>query len=164
MIHYLKGDATEPLVEEGIRVIAHVCNDEGKWGAGFSGAVSAKWKDPEKHYRSRYRYARHSVVGGAVQWVFIHPYLAVTNMIAQKGVRSPLFPKPIRYDWLEECLSNLAEGCRALEARKSIPNRELSIHMPKIGTGLAGGEWSKIEPLIEAALWDLEVYVYEFEG
>jgi hypothetical protein len=37
--------------------------------------------------------------------------------------------------------------------------------MPRIGCGLAGGEWSKVEPLIEEHLCGagLAVTVYDFE-
>ena len=39
-----------------------------------------------------------------------------------------------------------------------------SVHMPRIGCGLAGGEWSQIEPLIDKTLIaaGVNVYVYDF--
>lgn len=45
--------------------------------------------------------------------------------------------------------------------------RELgaSVHMPRIGCGLAGGTWSRIEPLIERRLISagLSVTVYDHD-
>ena len=40
-----------------------------------------------------------------------------------------------------------------------------SVHMPRIGCGLADGEWSKVEPLIEEHLCEagIAVTVYDFE-
>ncbi|MEU5820275.1 hypothetical protein [Streptomyces sp. NPDC047803] len=40
-----------------------------------------------------------------------------------------------------------------------------SLHMPRIGCGLAGGTWSRIEPLIESRLTGrgLSVSVYDFD-
>jgi hypothetical protein len=35
--------------------------------------------------------------------------------------------------------------------------------MPRFGCGLAGGKWSEIEPIIERALPDVDVYVYDFD-
>jgi len=37
--------------------------------------------------------------------------------------------------------------------------------MPRIGCGLAGGDWSRIEPLIAETLCasDIDVTVYDFE-
>ena len=39
-----------------------------------------------------------------------------------------------------------------------------SIHMPRIGTGLAQGDWSLIEPIIQDTLEGLNVFVYDFPG
>lgn len=40
-----------------------------------------------------------------------------------------------------------------------------SVHMPRIGCGLAGGKWSRIEPLIEQRLAGrgIPVTVYDFD-
>ena len=49
-INYVLGDATQP---EGPRplIIAHIVNDRGGWGAGFSGALSRRWPMAEQRYR-----------------------------------------------------------------------------------------------------------------
>ena len=163
MIRYVEGDATNPIVKTGTRVIAHVCNDAGKWGAGFSGAVSKEWSEPEEFYR---RQRRHTARGklGEVQWVFVDLELAVVNMIAQEGVRGASNPKPIRYEALEVCLNKTAEGCHGLIGDSSSTNkRKVTVHMPRIGCGLAGGSWDVVGPLVEEAFWDLDVYVYDWE-
>jgi len=53
MLYILHGDATDLRSFEPGRpkLLAHVCNDQGLWGAGFSGALSARWKEPEIQYR-----------------------------------------------------------------------------------------------------------------
>jgi O-acetyl-ADP-ribose deacetylase (regulator of RNase III) len=40
-----------------------------------------------------------------------------------------------------------------------------SVHMPRIGCGLAGGQWAKIEPLIteNLLLSNIAVTVYDFD-
>ena len=50
MITYLKGDATRPMVQ-GPKIIVHVCNDIGAWGAGFLMALSQMWPEPKAAYR-----------------------------------------------------------------------------------------------------------------
>ncbi len=50
MINYVKGDATSPI-GDGVKLIVHVCNDIGAWGAGFVLALSKKWITPEKQYK-----------------------------------------------------------------------------------------------------------------
>lgn len=63
---------------------------------------------------------------------------------------------PIRYEAVASCLQQVAVKARELGA---------SVHMPRIGCGLAGGEWSKVEPLIEVQLCQagIAVTVYDFE-
>jgi len=38
-----------------------------------------------------------------------------------------------------------------------------TVHMPRIGCGLAGGEWSKVEEIINEVMADVQVFVYDFE-
>lgn len=151
-IKYVKGDATQPQ-GEGTKLIAHICNDIGAWGAGFVVALSNKWTLPEAKYRS---VSPNALRLGAVQLVRVEPGLLVVNMIAQHKVRSKDNPKPIRYDALRQCLTQVWGMARSLKA---------SVHMPRIGTGLAGGKWEIIEEIIEEELCenDIEVVVCDFE-
>jgi len=36
-----------------------------------------------------------------------------------------------------------------------------TIHLPRIGCGLAGGKWESVEPLIREAMPDTGVFVYD---
>src|SRR5262249_50374063 len=120
------GDATTPGVA-GNKVIAHVCNDVGGWGAGFVLAVSRRWPEPEADYRA-WHAARSSndFRLGSVRLVPVAADVWVANMIAQHDVRTRRALPPIRYEALETCLVALAERARALGA---------SVHMPRIGCG-----------------------------
>src|SRR4029077_13113334 len=53
-IEYLRGDATCPQAR-GVKIIAHVCNDLGRWGKGFVLALSRRWAQPERAYRDWHR-------------------------------------------------------------------------------------------------------------
>lgn len=155
-IQYIRGDATCPQAA-GNKVIAHVCNDAGKWGAGFVLALSARWEQPEAEYRA-WANGKSEVPFslGAVQVVPVLPTVWVANMVAQHGTRTGSSGPPIRYPALDQCLAKLAEVTVTLEA---------SVHMPRIGCGLAGGDWAVVEPLIEKNLCDrgVSVTVYDFE-
>lgn len=76
-------------------------------------------------------------------------------MICQHNVRSFKHKIPLRYDYLEKCLKELS---KYIEENNSPSN--VSIIMPKIGSGLSGGDWSKIEKIIESALNNFEINVY----
>ncbi|MEV6117068.1 macro domain-containing protein [Streptomyces sp. NPDC052109] len=140
-ITYVRGDATVPSVK-GVKVIAHVCNDIGGWGRGF--ALSRRWPEPEAAYRAWHRDRAHDDFGlGAVQLVRVEPCLWVANMIGQRGIRTGSKGVPVRYEAIDTALARLADEVIALGA---------SVHMPRIGCGLAGGTWSRIEPLITERL------------
>ncbi|MEO3781962.1 macro domain-containing protein [Actinocorallia sp. B10E7] len=143
-IRYVEGDATCPQAK-GPKVIAHVCNDRGGWGKGFVLAVSRHWPEPEAAYRRWHRErARNDFGLGAVQVVQVRADIWVANMVGQHGVRtSRSSGPPIRYDAVRRCLHGLAAQAVRLEA---------SVHMPRIGCGLAGGRWERVEPLVTAEL------------
>lgn len=161
-LNYLKGDATAP-VGEGKKIICHVCNNIGGWGAGFVLALSRKWKEPEKSYREWFRGNEKSFPFqlGEVQFVKVENDIVVANMIGQhttsysRDKDGNLIP-PIRYNAIEECLNKVAEYAK---------QHNCSVHMPKIGAGLAGGDWNKIEEIINKCLVEknIQTYVYLFD-
>ncbi|GAA3504837.1 macro domain-containing protein [Streptomyces prasinosporus] len=142
-ITYVRGDATVPSVK-GVKVIAHVCNDIGGWGKGFVLAVSRRWPEPEAAYRAWHRdRASNDFALGAVQLVRVERYAWVANMIGQRGVRTGSKGVPVRYEAIDTALARLADHAAGLDA---------SVHMPRIGCGLAGGKWSRIEPMVTERL------------
>ena len=154
-IEFLQGDATQPQCS-GNKIIAHVCNDIGGWGKGFVLAISKRWPEPESEYRKWHRNRAKNDFGlGAVQVVETEKYISIANMIGQRGTKTGSNGPPVRYDAIEECLRSVAN--HAIE-------RNASIHMPRIGCGLAGGKWEKIEPIVQSVLCaaDIQVYVYDF--
>ncbi|MGW6917384.1 macro domain-containing protein [Kitasatospora sp. NPDC054939] len=143
-IRYLRGDATSPQAA-GPRVIAHVCNDLGGWGKGFVLALSRRWPQPEAAYRQWHRGRAGNDFGlGAVQLVPVAPRLWVANMVGQRGIRTGRSTGvPVRYEAIDRALQTLAGHALELDA---------SVHMPRIGCGLAGGRWERVEPLVAERL------------
>lgn len=152
MINYVVGDATAP-VGDGPKIITHVCNDVGGWGAGFVMALSARWPQPEKAYRLwAVDGPEYGFQLGSVQHIPVADDLWVANMIAQRGVRSTADGPPIRYDALGSALSKVASFARGHGA---------TVHMPRIGCGLAGGDWDEVAKIVEEELSDIDVTVYD---
>jgi O-acetyl-ADP-ribose deacetylase (regulator of RNase III) len=155
-LRYIKGDATSPQAK-GVKIICHVCNDIGGWGKGFVLAISRRWKQPEAEYRAWHAAGKQGGFSlGTVQFVQVEPYIWVANMVGQRGIKRGSSGPPIRYEAVATCLQQVAGKAQELGA---------SVHMPRIGCGLAGGEWSKVEPLIEEHLCEVgvAVTVYDFE-
>ncbi len=153
-ITYLQGDATQP-VGEGNKIIVHVCNDIGGWGRGFVLALSKRWKSPEKAYRDWYKSGEGFELG-ATQLVKVEDDLWVGNMIGQHKIKKAQDgTPPIRYEAVRTALGKIAGDATRLNA---------SVHMPKIGAGLAGGDWQTIEGIIQEELANqgISVVVYNF--
>lgn len=153
-IEYVRGDATTPL-GKGPKVIAHVCNDRGGWGKGFVLAVSRRWSEPEAAYRRWHRERAGNDFGlGAVQLVQVERLVWIANMVGQHGIRRGSKGVPVRYEAMDAALGRLGGYAAELGA---------SVHMPRIGCGLAGGKWGRVEPMVKARLTDqgIAVTVYD---
>jgi O-acetyl-ADP-ribose deacetylase (regulator of RNase III) len=153
-ITYKIGDATNPI-SDGNKIIVHVCNDIGGWGKGFVVAISKRWKQPEQKFREWFK-AKDNFNLGQVQFVQVEDDLWVANLIGQHKINKDEFGNaPIRYNAILLGLEKVGDFAQEMKA---------TIHMPRIGCGLAGGEWSKIEPLIEKTLLSKEIqtFVYDF--
>lgn len=89
-----------------------------------------------------------------MQFVAVAPDLWVANLIGQHGLRSDRNPVPIRYESVRAGLARVAAFAREHGA---------SVHMPRIGAGLAGGRWDQIEAIIQEELADrgIGVTVYD---
>ena len=153
MITYLKGDATQPqdLHNGKPMIISHIVNNVNCWGAGFVLALSKRWKQPEAFYHA----IKDNQNLGETMFVQVEKNIMVANMIAQNNVISKTGRDnpPIDYDALELTLKTVYDKAKLMQA---------SIHMPKIGSGLAGGNWDKIEKIINLIFVDVYVYVYIF--
>lgn len=162
-IRYVTGDATRPQ-GDGPKIIAHVCNNAGGWGAGFVLAVSRRWRDPERAYRDWASGSLQDVpfTLGSTQLVSVEPGTWVANMVAQLGYgrgsdrhRAPDDDSvPLRYEALRECLA---------EVSRAAVQRGASVHVPRIGCGLAGGRWELVEPIVRETVSEagLSVTVYD---
>lgn len=157
MLSYQTGDATRPDGTDP-RVLVHVCNDIGSWGAGFVLALSRRWRAPEQAYR-----AWASGQGdlpfelGQVQFVSVEPGLWVANLVGQRDIqrkRVRTEVPPVRYEAIREGLARVQAFAQ---------ERGASVHMPRIGAGLAGGDWAVIERIIREELTDRGVPVTVYD-
>lgn len=149
-IKYVIGDATKPK-GDGKKIICHICNNIGAWGAGFVLALSARWDEPEDAYRSMPEEER---VLGNVMIVPVEEDILVANMIAQHAI----YPDtnglpPIRYNAVRKCLTAVNSLAEEIGA---------TLHMPRIGCGLAGGRWEDIEQIINDTV-TVNVTVYDLK-
>jgi O-acetyl-ADP-ribose deacetylase (regulator of RNase III) len=168
MIHHVTGDATAPVDTNSPRVIAHVCNDLGKWGRGFVVPLGARHPNAEAQYRSWHRHGfyyeptlynapeagpmtRVDFRLGAVQFVAVDRHLWVANMVAQAGLPSAQNPRPLSLSALAQALADV----EAFAVRTGS-----TVHMPRIGTGYGGHSWPMVEAVVGHHLGAVDAYVY----
>jgi O-acetyl-ADP-ribose deacetylase (regulator of RNase III) len=145
-LHYLLGDATEPVVRPAI--ITHCCNSINLWGSGFVLALSAKFPEPEKEYHNWFATGNPRL--GDAQFVQVKPDLMVANIIGQEGTRwQGKFP-PIRYEAIAKGLEKVYQKANA---------EGHVVALPRIGAVLAGGDWFTIDKIIRGTM-TVDTYVY----
>lgn len=164
----IEGNAIEPIYDQNV-LIAHICNNLGYWGKGFVMAIESKWPNVSKEYKywvknnndsrelSNVTYSNSLFRLGEVQFVKADENIMIANMIAQNGIKSSINQKPISYEALDQTLTYTYEYAK---------KNNFSIHMPKIGSGLAGGDWNKILSMIEekASFFQIETIIYIYNG
>lgn len=168
-LNYVKGDATKPQ-GDGKKLILHICNDEGGWGSGFVIALNNRFGtgegSPVDLYRDWYKNDKwkeswNPFKLGQIQFCKQPDNVTVVNMIAQStpgGYKG--FP-PIRYQSLEECLLRLRDTIKPAMDKGT----KVSLHGPRFGSGLAGGDWNEIEKIIKRVFADIDIEftIYDFE-
>jgi len=133
------GDALAPR-GKGRKIVAHVVPDSGTaWrGGGFAAAMRERFPHAWHQFKDQvHRSETGLTLGQCYRGELTEDVLAL-HMVAQRGVGPSPTPR-IRYAALNSCLAQLKE--LALE-------ENASVHMPRVGTGHAGGDWRVIRELI----------------
>lgn len=156
LLQMVRGDATTPR-GKGHRILAHVINDRTpNWGGGFALQVRKNWDFVQEDFREWVATDKSRLCLGNTHLSKVDNTLSVFHMIAQKGYGPSEAPR-IRYAALRSCLDQLAQ--LAIEERASV-------HLPRIGTGEARGNWHLIRALIDDSLLSrgVQVTVYDLPG
>jgi O-acetyl-ADP-ribose deacetylase (regulator of RNase III) len=151
-LQMLTGDATVPRAQ-GPKILAHVVNDATpNWGAGFGKVVQMKWPEVQSQFRHAWEHKARMRLG---EVFFTNPEneLTLCQMVCQHGY-GPSATTRLRYSSLKDCLKQL---------RDTAVSHNASIHMPRIGTGEAGGTWALVSALIDEVLCaaGLSVTIYD---
>jgi O-acetyl-ADP-ribose deacetylase (regulator of RNase III) len=140
-IKYVVGDATEPRGQRP-HIIVQVMNDSSAtWGGGFSKALAIKFSAAQIDYRAWASDPENKKLGR------VHFYgdaagVTLATIVAQRGIGASETAR-IRYPALHNGLQEVTK--QALET-------SASVHMPRIGCGIAGGKWEVVSELVEQTL------------
>ena len=134
----LHGNVLEPR-NGGKKIICQLVNDKAiKWGGGVARKIAKRFPDSEEAYTEQVIQIPQRDRLGRTIFSEASEDLTIASLIGQEGFGPSLFPR-IRYAALQTCLEQVADRAASIGA---------SIHMPKIGTGSAGGDWSTIEEML----------------
>jgi O-acetyl-ADP-ribose deacetylase (regulator of RNase III) len=150
-IDYLFGDVIDPPYE-GTRIVAFVTNDvTPNWGGGVARQIAVRKPHVQVAFRKAANEHAETLALGKAIFIRANDTLYYAALIAQHGLGTKDSPR-IHYGALEHALKRLARRAADIGA---------SVHMPRIGTGTAGGSWDVIGEMVEkhvAPLADVRVY------
>jgi len=142
-ITYLRGDATATRGTDP-KLLVQVVNDSAfTWGGGgFAAAVKRRWPSAQKSFTAQVAADRSLLRLGSVVLCDLEVDTTLVSIVAQRGYGLSARPR-IRYGALREGLQGVFRIAK---------DRNASVHMPRIGTGLAGGSWPVVEEIVSEVL------------
>jgi len=161
------GDVTDPQIfissQPQTILIPHVVNNIGAFGAGVAKAIKMKWPNTEKEYHwwlNLWNKHKRSILGQSFASLVKHTddvTIVVIHMFAQIGIRGRQNSQPLNYQHLQTCMERVPEIGTTL-------GQPFSIHCPKFGASLGGGNWNEIEKMIRTTwcMRDIPVSVYNY--
>lgn len=145
---YMDGDLLE-LAEKGhFDIIVHGCNCFCNMGAGIARTIKEKYPeafiadlDTDKGDRAKLGTYTKASVGNYNSFWIINAYTQYDFW--SPGARAD-------YDAIRAVFKEIHKEVRRYEEVLSYENETLRIGIPKIGAGLAGGDWNRIEKIIDS--------------
>ena len=143
---YIQGDILSNLPNNKPVLILHGCNCFHTMGAGIAKYLSSRYPqilEADKKFGPK----GDNLKLGWCCYVMLNEHLYIANCYTQYHYGKRFGP-PVNYSAIESCL---------LRAGKVVP-KSYEIRSPKIGCGLAGGDWNVVEPLFEKYLPNAIIY------
>lgn len=147
MVKYIKGD----LFKSKSDLIAHGCNCKGGFGSGVAYTVSQLYPKARDLYLEKFEEDGWQL--GEVQFTLQRDGKYIANCATQNGYL-PRGYCHADYDAIRTCMTKVKEFAR---------DKGLSVAIPKIGAGLAGGNWLTIQKILNEVFSDYDVTVYFLE-
>ncbi|MEX2197064.1 MAG: ImmA/IrrE family metallo-endopeptidase [Thermoleophilaceae bacterium] len=136
------GDATAPR-GAGPLMIVHLVNDRTpNWGGAFARALRERHPAAQEDFRAWVNEDRTRLRLGAAFVSEVDDDLYVATIVGQHGYGRSARPR-IRYAAVRQALGTVA---------RFASDSAVSVHMPRIGAGQAGGRWPLIREIVEETL------------
>lgn len=147
MVKYVKGD----LFDTDCDIIAHGCNCRGGYGSGVAYMMAMRYPKAREMYLEKFEDEGWKL--GDVQFVRTHDGKVIANCATQAAY----LPRG-------KCHADYAAIHASMNAvRDFAKTNHKSVAIPKIGAGLAGGDWKVIEKILNRVFSDYDVTVYHLD-
>ena len=149
---YSHGDVRY-LYGEGAQIFCQLVNNSARrWGGGVAKQTAKRFPAAEAQFGEWINAIPKERRLGSVSFIEARNRLFIASLVAQEGY-GPSSDRRLSYAALNEGLNRVRELAQQYDA---------TIHMPKIGTGAAGGNWEIIEDIIKEQLvrFGIKVTVY----
>jgi len=149
MIKYIRGDIFKGKED----IIVHGCNCFKAMNSGIAKQVRALYPGAWKADYDFGEVGDENKLGDFTQWIGTHVYYPQRVKIINAYTQYRYGTDSIKCDY--EAMANAFRKIR-------IGNPFHSIAMPKIGCGLAGGDWNIVSKIIEEVFGDRKITIYEY--
>jgi O-acetyl-ADP-ribose deacetylase (regulator of RNase III) len=137
-LNFVHGNVLAPAVV-GPKIICQLVNDQARvWGGGVARAAAQKFPEAQRDFSRWLVETPRPQRLGSIHVANVGDSTFLASLVAQEGYGNSESPR-IRYAPLEQCLSSVAQFALSHGA---------SMHMPRIGAGLSGGSWEKVEEIV----------------
>lgn len=158
-IQYKVGNLITAAQSGEVNVIAHGCNCMNTMKSGIAPKVAGAFPEAWRADQATRRGDRAKL--GTLSEAFVGDKLLVYNLYSQYTFTGRREGKmDLDYDALGSALHMMAASLHAKCRILDMSTHDLRIGLPKIGAGLAGGDWGIISRMIEACLQDFDVTIY----
>lgn len=138
-------------------IVVHGCNAQGKMNSGIAGQIHARFPSVFEDYWRQYESS-----GLKLGDVVVCPpntgegrSFWIANAITQEFYGRDSSIRYVDYNAVRDVFSQVAQIAKA---------NGLTVHYPKVGAGLANGQWEVIEKIIETELQGMEHHLWLWEG
>jgi len=152
-ITYLQGDVLRPRGPAPRLVLMMVNDTARRWGGGLARTAAKRFPQAQEKFSAWIGSVPKKERLGQAHFADIGDGSSLVSLVAQEGFGASDVPR-IRYAALSRAL-----GCVADESAR----HGASVHMPRLGSGGAGGSWNLVEEIVTDLLVDrgIATTVYE---
>lgn len=153
---YKVGDLISAAKAGDVDVIAHGANCHCTMGSGIAPLIKNAFPSVYEADCKTQRGDKEKL--GKFSYAVMDSGLVVFNLYTQYGYnRRNLGLRDLKYDALYDSLVEMKNFLK-LHTDGFMTDRKIGF--PKIGAGLAGGDWNVIEAMIKSIFWDCDVTIY----